>query len=253
MRPNRAYWSRAEKIGRSVFGLNLVDNVDEQAGPAYFAGLRLSRWIFWQRLRMAIEAISLKRGGQAVDFGCGFGLTLPALRENFDRTIGIDLVPDLSIEFLRQWDEGLPVNQNQREGHSQPPNHLIAISRSIDEARLADNSVDLILALDVLEHFESLADITTQFRRILKPNGVLIVSGPTENLFYNIGRRIVGFSGDYHRQNVYQVMKSLSEQFAIRVIHRFPKPMPLFLIFEATLRLPSMRAETDQQAQSNRS
>lgn len=219
---SRHYWKNAQQIGREVFQERIRADVDEQAGPAYFQGMALSRWIFWQRLKLSLHEVSARRGNLAVDFGCGFGLALPQLREQFASTVGVDLVPELSQEFLRRWDQ--KVGGGQR----------CFIASSLSEAALAPGSVDLILALDVLEHFESLRETLAQFAALLAPNGVLVVSGPTENLMYRLGRKLVGFSGAYHRQDVYQVVEAVSEFFDVGAMHRFPAVTPLFLIFSAT-------------------
>lgn len=217
------YWKNAEQIGRSVFGQRALANVDEQAGPAYFEGMALSRWIFWRRLKLALGDASAIRGKVALDFGCGFGLALPQLREQFALTVGVDLVPELSQEFLRRWDSTV--------GGAAERCRIVG---SLGDAALTPGSVDLILALDVLEHFESLREILGQLSTLLAPSGTLIVSGPTENVMYRLGRKLVGFSGAYHHQTMYQVIDAMSEYFDVRVTHRFPAPAPLFLICSAT-------------------
>lgn len=217
------YWKKAARIGRQVFNNRQVANVDEQAGPAYFEGLGLSRWLFWRRLKMSLQEVAHMRGKVAVDFGCGFGLALPQLREQFDLTVGVDLMPELSTDFLRRWDE----EGDERHG-------TIRVVKSLDEVRSVAGSVDLILALDVLEHFETVSPVLLQLHSLLSPSGVLLVSGPTENFCYRIGRKLVGFSGAYHHQTVYQVMDAMSTLFDIQHIRRLPQPAPLFVICAAT-------------------
>ena len=48
----------------------------------------------------------------------------------------------------------------------------------------ADVSVDLVLATDVLEHIKHLPEVLSEFRRLLKPTGTLIISIPTEGFLY---------------------------------------------------------------------
>ena len=40
---------------------------------------------------------------------------------------------------------------------------------------------------------------------------MLIISGPTESFLYKIGRKLAGFSGDYHVTNIYDVERKFSE------------------------------------------
>ena len=53
-------------------------------------------------------------------------------------------------------------------------------------------SFDIIYALDVLEHINDLEPYVTLFSKLLVPGGTVIISGPTENIFYKIGRKIAG-------------------------------------------------------------
>ncbi|MEQ1829125.1 MAG: class I SAM-dependent methyltransferase [Pirellula sp.] len=225
MRVPANYWMRAASIGSSIYANRSLKNVDEQAGPAYFEGLAISRWLFWRRLKLAVSDIPQSNGQKAVDFGCGFGLLLPWLRENFEETIAVDIVPELAQAFIEQWDAGLA---NQRRS--------IRFHTTLVDAKIADSSVDLILAFDVLEHFALLDETLIEFRRILSPSGAIVVTGPTENLLYRMGRRLVGFSGDYHRQDVYQVQTKLVEYFDVRVAHVIPRLAPLFLVLVCTRR-----------------
>ena len=216
------YWKQSHRIGKEVYANRTVTNVDEQAGPAYFNGLRLSRWIFWRRLKLALREVPMCNEGTCVDFGCGFGLALPLLREHFERTIGVDLVPDLAKDFMRRWDANHGCHRN-----------AVSISDSLEHTGLAPESVDFMLALDVLEHFESLDGILKQIYKLLKPNGKILVTGPTENIAYHIGRKIVGFSGEYHHQTIYDVLRAMSKSFEVRVIRRIPAVPALFLVAKA--------------------
>ena len=219
------YWKQASAIGKEVYTNRSMSNVDEQAGPAYFDGLALSRWIFWRRLKLALQEIPIYSEGTCVDFGCGFGLALPLLRERFDKTIGVDLVPDLARDFMRRWDA-------THGGHR----NAVSITDSLDESVLAPGSVDFILALDVLEHFKSLEGILKQIHGLLKPNGEILITGPTENIAYRIGRKIVGFTGEYHHLTIYDVLREMSKTFEVRVIRRIPAALPLFLVAKAVKR-----------------
>lgn len=160
-----------------------------------------------------------------MDFGCGFGLALPLLREHFGNTTGVDLVPELAIEFMQRWD-----NQHQQNANA------VTIVDSMERSGLKPASVDVILALDVLEHFESLDTILNQIHGMLKPGGQLLVTGPTENWAYQIGRRMVGFTGEYHHQTIYDVLKEVAKQFEVQVVDQIPYLVPLFLMAKAIKR-----------------
>jgi 2-polyprenyl-3-methyl-5-hydroxy-6-metoxy-1,4-benzoquinol methylase len=215
----RQYWSRTMQIAREVYNSGRFASLDEQAGPAYLEGFALSRWIFRRRLSVLLRSLPMDKGQRCVDFGCGFGLLLPLLKDHFETAVGIDLLPDLARAFLDRWDRDSGKLQSD-----------IRIFASLEEAGLAPGSTDLVLALDVLEHVPDLRSTLKNLHNILAPGGYLAISGPTENWLYRLGRRIVGFSGEYHHCNIYDILAQMQELFSIRSVRRLPAIMPLFLI-----------------------
>jgi len=86
--------------------------------------------------------------------------------------------------------------------------------------------------MDVLEHVDDLERTLFDIRRIMKPEGLLIITGPTENALYRCGRRLSGFSGIYHQRNIYDIESEALRGFQLlkrRVL--FPL-CPLFLVLE---------------------
>ncbi|GAB5404843.1 MAG: hypothetical protein Aurels2KO_30740 [Aureliella sp.] len=217
------YLEKASRIGRSVYEAQHGVDVDEQAGPAYFAGLAASRWVFWRRLKAAMSAIPDGPSGTAVDFGCGFGLALPILRERFTRTIAVDLMPNLAADFLSHWDVESPTVAP----------HRVEFVSALENAEIANGSVDLVLALDVFEHIEPLAPLLQRLDQLMSPSGAIVVSGPTESAWYCLGRRLVGSSGDYHVSDIYGVEKNLSTQFDVCRAGRIPFFPTLFQLLIA--------------------
>ena len=54
------------------------------------------------------------------------------------------------------------------------------------------NSFDLIFALDILEHVENPSIAIDEILRILKKDGLLFISVPTESVFLKLVRRLMG-------------------------------------------------------------
>ena len=71
----------------------------------------------------------------------------------------------------------------------------VAISTDVFEL---GGRFDTIFALDVLEHIPDLEKVSVKLKELIGDFGQLIISGPTENTFYHLGRRLAGFSGHYH-------------------------------------------------------
>jgi Methylase involved in ubiquinone/menaquinone biosynthesis len=94
-------------------------------------------------------------------------------------------------------------------------------------------SFDRIIATDVLEHVQDLPATLAVMQTLLKPGGQIVISGPTENLFYQIGRKLAGpeYSGDYHERSILEVREILAQQGQVIPIATLYWPVPLFEVF----------------------
>ncbi len=61
-----------------------------------------------------------------------------------------------------------------------------------EETTFGSNSFDLIFALDILEHVENPSIAIDEILRILKEDGYLFISVPTESILLKIVRRMIG-------------------------------------------------------------
>jgi 2-polyprenyl-3-methyl-5-hydroxy-6-metoxy-1,4-benzoquinol methylase len=102
-------------------------------------------------------------------------------------------------------------------------------------SQLTPESFDLINALDVLEHVDDLSRTLSELVQLLKPGGKLVVSGPTENILYQIGRKLAGpeYSGDYHERGIAEIKRELERLARIEQIATLYWPVPLFEVFVA--------------------
>ncbi|NKB38633.1 MAG: methyltransferase domain-containing protein [Gammaproteobacteria bacterium] len=189
---------------------------DEMAIPTYMHWNPLIRWLMWKRYDCLADLID-EKSAAALEFGCGIGLFLPELKKNYNNVFAVDLYPQYAKRLLKT----LNVDVNFVD--------------STDE--LEENSLDLIVAADVLEHIEELEQYLDKFHAKLKPGAQFLVSGPTENILYKIGRIIAGFAGkgDYHHTDIYQLIEAI-EQYGFRkervIDLPFPGLPPLFRITE---------------------
>ena len=79
------------------------------------------------------------------------------------------------------------------------------------------SSIDLVLALDVLEHVNDLDETLQNLVRVTVPDGKIIVSGPTENTLYKIGRN------------------ELANLVRLKKISTIYYPLPLFELYCGTV------------------
>jgi 2-polyprenyl-3-methyl-5-hydroxy-6-metoxy-1,4-benzoquinol methylase len=157
---------------------------DEMAIPSYTHNNPLIRWLMWRRYEIIERLAKLKPDSAVLEFGCGLGLFLPTLADDKRTVYAVDLFP----QFAETLVENTGIEVNFIADINTVPNH----------------SLDTIVAADVLEHVDNLDCWIKIFHSKLKPGGTIIVSGPTENIAYRVGRFLAGFSGkaDYHHTNI---------------------------------------------------
>ena len=218
----RDYKIRYRSAIRKVLDEAERGRLDESGFPAYSHLNPLINWLFWQRLRTAMNFIEKHAPYENVlDFGCGSGVMLPFLAQHSRQVtaIDIDLLP---VESLKKY---IPLAENVR----------VLDAKQISLPQLTPKSFDLINALDVLEHVDDLSTTLSDLLNLLKPRGRLVISGPTENTIYRIGRKLAGpeFSGEYHERGTAEIKRELARLAGVRQIATLYWPAPLFEIFVA--------------------
>jgi 2-polyprenyl-3-methyl-5-hydroxy-6-metoxy-1,4-benzoquinol methylase len=216
------YKTRYRSAIRKVLEETERGRLDESGFPAYSHPNLLINWLFWQRLHIAINTIEKCAPYENIlDFGCGSGVMLPFLSQHSTQIIAIDidLVP---LQHMRKY---IPLAKNVE----------ILDANQVALSQLPPKSFDLINALDVLEHVDNLTHTLGELLNLLKPGGRLVVSGPTENLLYRIGRKLAGpdFSGEYHERGIGEIRHELAQRAHIQPIATLYWPVPLFEIFVA--------------------
>lgn len=97
-------------------------------------------------------------GRQVLDIGCGTGATMDHLR-HYGQVQGIDL-------------EALPLQFSRRRGHRR------VLRASATELPFADESFDLLTALDVVEHLADDVQGLREMHRVLKPGAPAVIFVP---------------------------------------------------------------------------
>ncbi|MBF0342058.1 MAG: methyltransferase domain-containing protein [Magnetococcales bacterium] len=180
----------------------------ESCIPSYCHDNGLASYAAWNRLFVAADFHKqLALPGPMLDFGAGSG-ELARLLPAEQSYHFIEEDPQLSWHIRRTFPQATETTLNDL-----PREHYAAI-----------------LCLDSLEHNQDYEAIVRQLIPALRPGGVLIVSGPTENLLYRIGRRIAGFSGHYHQTNIGNIEQTLARHL-VRIRQKtVPWGIPLFSI-----------------------
>ncbi len=186
----------------------------EMAIPSYLNNNPLIRTLFWKRYDVVYRMANLDSNMSVCEFGCGIGVFLPTLAPEIEKLYAVDIFPQYAQEMARI--------------------HNLEIAFSNNLLGIADGSLDLIIASEVMEHLEDPGAYARLFARKLKTGGRLIMSGPTESKIYKLGRILAGYDKyhDYHAHNVYQ-LHTIVSQNGFRTIRKEPFPFkisPLYMI-----------------------
>lgn len=190
------------------------DTTDEMAVPAYLETGPISRYVFWRKLDFVLQAAKLQPRARVFDFGCGTGVLLPRLAADGRTVLATDHHPEIAQVLVRR----LEVRD------------VTFLADDAWQEQIEDDSLDTIIAANVLEHIDERTALLRLFSRKLRHNGRVVISGPTENALYRLGRRLIGFTGDYHVSNVKHVFAD-AESSGLRQVYdkAFPLPGPLCL------------------------
>ncbi|GDX79714.1 hypothetical protein LBMAG42_15250 [Deltaproteobacteria bacterium] len=180
---------------REMAALLPPEDRDEMAIPSYLHKNPALRWMAWRRIEVMAQLIATHcpHGGRALDFGCGTGMLFEAELSRANEVIGVDLV----LKAAELW------TAKRKLGGVR----LMAPDVAMREVEAA--SVNVVVAAEVLEHIDEPTETLAFFRRVLRHDGCLLVSLPTENAAYRFGRRLAGFSGHYHEHDAKAIDKRI--------------------------------------------
>lgn len=146
----------------------------------------------------------LPTAGTIVDAGCGTGKWVIYLQRLGYRMVGIEL----------SHEAGVIAKQNQRDAR--------LLEADVREVPLRSHSIDAVLSLGVVEHDERgpLAALR-EARRILKPNGVLVLVVPYNNLLRRfVMNRLLGYA-NWRRRRLHAELRFAEYRFSAREVRRF--------------------------------
>jgi dolichol-phosphate mannosyltransferase len=140
---------------------NSVDSADYDE-RAFYSKIPLQR--YWQRRRHRIVTNLARGGGRTLDIGCGSSVILQSL----NNAIGLD-VQQNKLRYMRRY--GVPL-----------------VRASIFALPFADATFDCVVCSQVIEHIPEDPVIFTEFVRVLRPGGLLILGTPD---YATIGWRVI--------------------------------------------------------------
>jgi SAM-dependent methyltransferase len=113
------------------------------------------------RYQLVFEAASPRPGEHLLDVGCGDGALLSLFEPLGVVCAGVEPEP-IGRELARE----IFANEN------------LTITLFTDLSEVADNSQDVVICSEVIEHVEHAADFLNDIHRVLKSNGRIVLSTP---------------------------------------------------------------------------
>jgi SAM-dependent methyltransferase len=129
---------------------------------------------------MILEAAGRRVAGRVLENGCGVGMYVKRLTPFAGRVTGLE------YDFARA-----------REAHTRSPNILCAAG---EELPFPDDSFDLILSHEVLEHVQDDSTALREMMRVLRPGGRALIFVP--NRGYPFETHGIYWRGRYHFGNI---------------------------------------------------
>jgi ubiquinone/menaquinone biosynthesis C-methylase UbiE len=127
----------------------------------------------WQKPDATIDALGISPGDRVADLGAGTGYFLPYL---------VEAVGPSGTVFAVEVEPNLIAHMRERAEQLNAPN-IIPILASLDDARLPDQSVDLILIVDTFHHLDDRLAYLSRLKRDLSDRGrIAIVDWKKEEL-----------------------------------------------------------------------
>jgi ubiquinone/menaquinone biosynthesis C-methylase UbiE len=119
----------------------------------------------------------LARGLAVLDAACGEGYGSHILAQSAREVVGIDIAPE-SVAHARS--RYTAANLRYVEG-------------SCTALPLPDASIDLVVSFETIEHLREQQKMLAEFRRVLAPGGVLVISSPNQPVYSDGGKNTNAF------------------------------------------------------------
>jgi SAM-dependent methyltransferase len=153
----------------------MTDHTSSPSSFLPFTGERFTpecvREIWYEHWHRYAFALPLARGKRVLDAACGEGYGSALMATVAAQVTGIDLDGD-TIEHARQ-----------RYSES---SRLVLERGSVIDLPADDGSFDLIVSFETIEHLPEQERMLEEFRRVLAPGGLLVISSP-DRVAYNAG------------------------------------------------------------------
>jgi ubiquinone/menaquinone biosynthesis C-methylase UbiE len=130
-----------------------------------------------------LQAAELAEGKTVLDIASGEGYGSALLAVKAARVIGVDIDRD-AVDHAK--------NRYQKD-------NLTYVVGNCADIPLPTASIDLVVSFETIEHHEQHEQMMLEIKRVLKPDGILLISSPDKRNYSDIP----GFNNPYHVKELY--------------------------------------------------
>lgn len=131
-----------------------------------------------------IQACALAQGKIILDIASGEGYGSALLADYAQQVYGVDISNEAVQHAQARYNKA---NLEYRVG-------------SCAAIPLSDASVDLVVSFETIEHHEQHEEMMLEIRRVLRPDGLLLISSPDKHFYTDLP----GIKNDYHVKELYE-------------------------------------------------
>ena len=166
-----------------------MKQVNKLSDPLEFTGERFTpecvREIWYEHFHRYALASRWCANKQILDAACGEGYGSALLAPSAASVVGVD-ISELAVEHARR-------------RYEQIDNLEFRLADCID-LPFDDNEFDRVVSFETLEHLAEQDQLLTEFRRVLKPDGLLILSSPDKATYSDAQNTV----NEYHVKELYR-------------------------------------------------
>ncbi|MBU9301182.1 glycosyltransferase [Burkholderia multivorans] len=152
------------------------------------------RYEHMHRYGWVLDVVS---GKDVLDIACGEGYGSSLLAKSARSVVGVDIDPKTVAHASQRY---------AGEGN------LRFVAGSASSIPLVDSSIDVVVSFETIEHLAEQHEMLTEIRRVLKPNGMVVISSPNKKVYSD--------DRDYH--NEFHVKELYFDEFDALLREHFP-------------------------------
>ena len=199
--------------------------MDNNNSELAFTGERLMTEIYeyWtiEHLHRYAIALSLVENKVVIDIASGEGYGSNLLANKAASVTGIDISKEAIAHAQQKYKK----------------DNLAYLHGSATQIPLEDHSIDVVVSFETIEHLDQHEEMMTEIKRVLKKDGVLIISSPDKKYYSDIP----GYQNPYHVKELYSdEFNSLVSKYFNNVIPLNQKTIVGSVVFQANINKPGI-------------